>query len=91
MENLAVIDDAVSMLVYRPLIGYDKEEIIQIAKEIGTYEVSIMPANCCLGPPRHPETKATPGRVTKAEDEVDAIRMVSEMCKRVRVVQVGKV
>ncbi|MDP6459872.1 MAG: tRNA uracil 4-sulfurtransferase ThiI [Candidatus Hydrothermarchaeota archaeon] len=91
MENLAVIDDAVSMLVYRPLIGYDKEEIIQIAKEIGTYEISIMPANCCLGPPRYPETKATLGRVRKAEDEVDALRLVGEMCERARMIEVGKV
>jgi thiamine biosynthesis protein ThiI len=91
MENLSVIDGAVTMPVYRPLIGYDKDEIIRLAKEIGTYDVSIMPANCCLGPPLHPETRATPGRVRKAEDEVDALRLVREMCEKVRVTEVGKV
>jgi len=91
MENLAVIDEAVAMPVYRPLIGYDKEEIIQLAKEIGTYEVSIMPANCCLGPPLHPETRATKARVRRAEEGVDALRLVREMCERARTVEVGKV
>lgn len=91
MENLAVIDEAVTMPVYRPLIAYDKDDIIQLAKEIGTYDVSIMPANCCLGPPPYPETRATLERVKRSEEEVDAAGLVRKMCRQVRRLEVGKV
>ncbi|MEE8168102.1 MAG: tRNA uracil 4-sulfurtransferase ThiI, partial [Candidatus Hydrothermarchaeales archaeon] len=66
-DNLAVIDATTSLPVFRPLIGMDKNEIIDLAKKIDTYEASIAPANCCLGPPRHPATRATCKRVEEAE------------------------
>jgi thiamine biosynthesis protein ThiI len=82
MANLHVIDRVVMMPVFRPLIGYDKEEIISLAKKIGTYDVSILPANCCLGPPPHPETRASLERVEKAEEGLDIEKRVREMAER---------
>ncbi|MDA3733617.1 tRNA 4-thiouridine(8) synthase ThiI [Niameybacter massiliensis] len=59
MHSLVVTDDSSSMPVFRPLIGFDKEEIVQIAKRIDTYETSILPyEDCCtIFVPKHPETK----------------------------------
>jgi thiamine biosynthesis protein ThiI len=88
IENLYVIDSVVELPVFRPLIGHDKEEIIALAKKIGTYEVSIMPANCCLGPPPHPETRATPERVEKAEEGLDIDEMVEEMVEKAEIMEI---
>ena len=70
LENLAVIDAAVSRLpVLRPLVGSDKDEISDQAQAIGTYPVSIIPdQDCCqLFTPRHPATRATRSGVEEAE------------------------
>jgi len=62
IENLAVIQDAAQLPVLRPLIGMDKVETIEMARRIGTYDISIRPhEDCCsLFLPSHPETKARP-------------------------------
>jgi thiamine biosynthesis protein ThiI len=69
LENLATIDRVVTMPVLRPLIGTDKEEIVEEAQRLGTYAVSIIPdQDCCtLFTPRHPATKARLGDVERAE------------------------
>jgi thiamine biosynthesis protein ThiI len=60
IENIDVISRAVEMPILRPLIGDDKIEIINLARKIGSYEISIQPdQDCCsLFVPKHPETKA---------------------------------
>ena len=69
IENIDVISRAVSMPTLRPLIGDDKIEIIEIARQIGTYEISIQPdQDCCsLFVPKHPETKANLVEIEKSE------------------------
>ena len=48
LESLVVTDDAVDMPVLRPLVGFDKVEIMDLAKEIDTYDISILPyEDCC--------------------------------------------
>jgi tRNA uracil 4-sulfurtransferase len=66
LQNLAVLDDAVSLVVHRPLLGYDKQEIIALARRIGTYEISIHKAPACRFVPRRPLTGA---RLEKVEME----------------------
>ncbi len=58
LENLRALDDATRLPVYRPLIGFDKEEIIAMARRIGTFETSITPATGCQAVPSMPTTKA---------------------------------
>lgn len=69
LDNMAVIGDAVKMPVFRPLVGANKEEIINLARQLGTYQTSIMPdQDCCsLFVPRHPETQASLKTVVKLE------------------------
>jgi len=69
LENLKVIEKATKLLVLRPLIGEDKLEIIEKAKKIGTYDISILPHQDCCSRfvPEHPETKANLEIVEKAE------------------------
>jgi thiamine biosynthesis protein ThiI len=60
IENIDVISRAVQMPILRPLIGDDKEDIVNLARKIGTYPISIQPdQDCCsLFVPKHPETRA---------------------------------
>lgn len=78
LESLCVTDDAVNMPVFRPLIGFDKEEIVSIAKRIGTFETSILPyEDCCtVFVPQHPVTKPEVAKLGESEAMVDFTPMV---------------
>ena len=69
LENLTTIEEAARLPILRPLIGFDKEEIIGLAKRIGTYPISIQPdQDCCrLFIPPHPSVRARIDDVRKAE------------------------
>jgi thiamine biosynthesis protein ThiI len=84
LENLTVIEEAVKLPLLRPLIGMDKEEITEQAKEIGTYEISIQPdQDCCtLFVPRHPATRATMDDIGRAEMTLDLDRLVKAGAER---------
>ena len=81
MESLAVTDNAVSMPVFRPCIGMDKEEIVQISKKIDAYETSILPyEDCCtIFVPKHPKTKPELEEILEAEK---ALTNLEEMIER---------
>jgi thiamine biosynthesis protein ThiI len=69
IENIDVISRAVTMPILRPLVGEDKVDIINLARRIGTYEISIQPdQDCCsLFVPKHPETRARIEQIEEAE------------------------
>jgi thiamine biosynthesis protein ThiI len=73
IENIDVISRAVRMPVLRPLIGEDKLEIVDLARRIGTYDISIQPdQDCCsLFVPKHPETRARLEDIEKSEARLD--------------------
>lgn len=73
LQNLDVIYKASNLPVLPPLIGFDKEETISIARQIGTYEVSIMPyEDCCsLMIAKHPETKGDPETAEQIEKGIN--------------------
>jgi thiamine biosynthesis protein ThiI len=78
LENIAAIDAAAAGPVLRPLIGTDKIEIIQEARQLGTFEISIEPdADCCtLFVPKHPLTRMTPDAAAAAESRLDIAQLV---------------
>ena len=80
LENLANINDVVSMPVLRPLVGMDKDEIIVEAQRLGTFPVSIIPdQDCCtLFTPRHPATKARRVDVEAAEQTLPIEEIVQQ-------------
>ncbi len=69
MQSLVVTDNVTNMPVFRPLIGFDKEEIVQLAKKIDTFETSILPyEDCCtIFVPKHPETKPRIDSIMRSE------------------------
>jgi thiamine biosynthesis protein ThiI len=78
LENIRTISSVAHLPVFRPLIGDDKEEIMRVAREIGTYPISIIPdQDCCsLFVPRHPETMSGIDQVENAEKSLDVSRLV---------------
>ncbi len=81
LDNLIVTDAAVSLPVFRPLIGTDKIEIINQAQRLGTFEISSQDApDCCtLFMPRSPETHAKLPNVEKAENDLPLDRWIDEL------------
>ncbi len=70
VEARFVTNDAVSMPVFRPVIGMDKEEIVEIARKIDTFETSVLPyEDCCtIFTPRHPLTKPKLENIVKSQN-----------------------
>jgi thiamine biosynthesis protein ThiI len=79
LQNIARIDEAATMPVFRPLIGTDKIEITTEAQRLGTFEISIEPdADCCtLFTPKHPNTRMSPEATQAVEAALDIPRLVS--------------
>jgi thiamine biosynthesis protein ThiI len=80
MLSLTVTDAVANMPVLRPLIGNDKVEIIRMAREIGTFETSILPyEDCCtVFTPRHPCTRPVLADIEAAEAALDVDALVAE-------------
>lgn len=78
LENLAVVGSAATLPLFRPLIGMDKDEIMDEAKRLGTYPISIIPdQDCCtLFTPRNPLTKARLHDIERAETALPIEEMV---------------
>ena len=80
LENIQVIQSVTDKLILRPLICQDKNEIIEKAKDVGTFNLSILPyQDCCTRfVPRHPATKARLKDVEKAEEELKIEDLVEQ-------------
>jgi thiamine biosynthesis protein ThiI len=92
LENIICVDDASPMPVMRPLIGWDKQEIIAEAQAFGTYATSILPfEDCCsLFVPRSPATKATVDECRTAEEGLDVDALVASCIGRTDVERVKR-
>ena len=80
MQALGVTDPAASLPVFRPCIGMDKEEIIRVARKIGTFETSIQPyEDCCtVFTPKHPKTRPELEKVLEQQNRLDFEALVEE-------------
>ena len=80
MQALGVTDACVNMPVFRPCIGMDKEEIVQISRKIGAFETSIQPyEDCCtVFTPKHPRTKPELEEVLAQENKLPFDELVEE-------------
>ncbi|BDF73002.1 putative tRNA sulfurtransferase [Oscillospiraceae bacterium] len=78
MEAMKVTGAVCTLPILRPVVGMDKEEIVRIARKIGTFETSILPyEDCCtVFTPRHPRLRPLPGEVEAAEAGLDIEGMV---------------
>ena len=90
LENLSTIDGATELPILRPVIGWDKQEIIEEAKQIGTFDVSIEPHDdsCSYLMPQHPVTRSRPADLERLEERFDVGAEVAGLVERAEVVRV---
>jgi thiamine biosynthesis protein ThiI len=89
LPNLYAIDRAASVPVVRPLIAFDKQEIIDRAKAIGTYGISVGPELCDILGPEHPATQAKMEDVVAEEANLDIDGLVAQVLGTLTVVDVA--
>lgn len=88
IQGISVTNAAVNIPVFRPLVGLDKVDIVEIAKDIETFETSILPfEDCCtVFLPKHPVTKPKLEDILKSEEELDVEGLVSKAIENMKVV-----
>lgn len=91
MEAMAVTGAVVDIPIFMPLVGMDKEEIVTIARKIGTLETSILPyEDCCtVFTPKHPKTKPTLGQVIHAEKALDRQALIENALNSIEKIKVS--
>lgn len=87
---LGVTNDASELPVFRPLIGMDKDEIVQIARKIGTFETSILPyEDCCtVFTPKHPNTRPILEKILASEKLLDLEPMIKKAVEETELITV---
>jgi len=90
MESMFVTNHAVTLPVYRPLIGMDKNEVIEIAKKIDTYETSILPyEDCCtVFVAKHPVTKPSLNKTLEYEKVLDEERLIEKALRETETLKI---
>ncbi len=89
LENILAVSEAATLPIFRPLIGMDKEEIMQKAKIIGTYDISILPHDdCCTRlMPKKPETRAKLFEVLESEKALEIPRLIKETLAKIEIIK----
>jgi thiamine biosynthesis protein ThiI len=87
MEAIAVTSAVCSLPVFRPVIGMDKDQIVEVSRRIETFETSILPyEDCCtVFTPRHPKTKPRLHEAEEYESALDIDALVSECVQNIEV------
>ena len=90
MEAMAVTGAVVDIPIFMPLVGMDKEEIVSIARKIGTMQTAILPyEDCCtVFTPKHPKTKPALGQLTHAERKLDREALIQAALESVEKITV---
>ena len=90
MQAMAVTGAVVDIPIFMPLVGMDKEEIVTIARKIGTMETAILPyEDCCtVFTPKHPKTKPTVNQLLHAEKNLDREALIQEALNNVEKITV---
>ncbi|MCF8335962.1 MAG: tRNA 4-thiouridine(8) synthase ThiI [Bacteroidales bacterium] len=89
VESLSATNASVSLPVFRPLIGMDKEEIVAFARKIGTYDISVQPYDdcCTLFVPKHPQTRPKLEKIARWEQNVDFDAMIDRGLEQIEIVE----
>ncbi len=94
LDNLNATESSTNMPIFRPLLTYDKQEIVDMGKKIGTYPISVKPyKDCCSIVAKKPSTRADIRTVEKVEKEIDVEKLVDmamDMSESVEIYDKGK-
>ena len=87
LSNMTSITKNLSLEVLRPLLTFDKQETIEVAKNIGTYEISKGPEMCCLLGPKKPSTKSDSEKIREELEKLDLNALLEESVSRAEVLE----
>lgn len=92
IENLAAVEAIATLPVFRPLVSLDKQEIINTARRMGSFETSILPhLDCCsFLVPERPATKSNHGELTRAEEKLDVDSLVDDALNGVEIITIDE-
>lgn len=88
LPNLVATRYFTTIPLLSPLMGMDKVEIENLAKKIGTYQISILPEESCRAAPRHPETHAELKKVLEAQDKLNMAMVRDDLVKKIRKIRI---
>lgn len=90
LESLAFTDSMTDLPVFRPLIGLDKQEIITISREIGTYEISILPYDdcCTIFSPKHPLVRPNKDKITESYHNMEIEELLVEAVNETEIIEI---
>ncbi|MGF3585354.1 MAG: hypothetical protein ACQXXD_06525 [Thermoplasmatota archaeon] len=78
LQNISVVEQAVKTPILRPLIGLDKEDVVQIAREIKTFDISTLKSDGCKAVPYKPATRAKLEQILFEEKKIDVKKLVKQ-------------
>lgn len=89
LENITAIEDAAILPIFRPLGFFDKQEIVNVAKELKTYDLSILPEQDCCSRflPQYPETKADISEVKQEETALEVDKLIKQAINKTKIWQ----
>jgi len=82
LSNMRSATASVALPIVRPLIGFDKQEIEKVAKEIGTYEISTRPGLCCQAVPDKPATRTNLVQILQEEERIDVDQIIDDCVRK---------
>lgn len=88
LQNIRVIEQSVKIPIFRPLIGFDKEDVVKIAKEIGTYTLSILKSDGCNAVPNKPVTQAKLEKILMEEDKLNIKNLVKQAVDQSQIITI---
>lgn len=90
MDAIICTNDVVKMPIFRPLIGMDKDEIVEIARKIETFETSILPyEDCCtVFTPKHPRTKPVLSDIQREESKLNCENLIRSAIEAIKITEI---
>jgi thiamine biosynthesis protein ThiI len=88
LQNISTIEHSIKIPVLRPLIGFDKEDIVKIANKINTYNISIRPSSGCEAVPNKPSTNAKIDTILKEENKINVDKLVKKAVKETQIITI---
>lgn len=88
LGNLITAGSSINMKIMRPLLCFDKQDIVDMAKKIKSYEISIEPSICCGVVPKNPATNATILAIENQEENLNLKVMVKTSCQTVKLIKI---
>ena len=88
LQNISTIENSINIPVLRPLIGLDKDDVVKIAKEIKTYNLSILPSSGCDAVPNKPSTKAKIDSILYEENKINIDKLVNKAIKETQILSI---